>query len=170
MACTDALTPIVQALLTCVTERLAACDRAVCRASLIPGSQAVADMCCGCDDADGQLWVLVRSIAAEPVAPGMSSCGYSFSAELEVGVFRCSIALTEDGDPPTAQELDDEATGMLLDAALIRQAVMCCFPDAANLDPMDWVLGSAAALGPQGGCSGWAQGVTVKFSDCAPCA
>lgn len=165
--CTDRLTPIMQALLNCANERLVSCGRPVCRASLVPGAQAVADMCCGCDDADGQLWVLVKSITAEPVAPGIASCGFSFSAELEVGVFRCSIALTESGEAPTAQELDDEATGILLDAAIIREAVVCCFPAAADLGPMDWMLGSANALGPLGGCSGWAQGLTTRFTDCA---
>lgn len=168
--CTDPLTAIANALLECVAERLAMCERAVCRASLVPGGQAVADQCCACEDdgvdGEGQLWVLVKGITAEPVAPGMANCGFSFSAELEVGVFRCSIALQENGEPPTAQELQDEAEGMMLDAAIIRQAVVCCFPGAANLDPMDWMLGSAAPLGPEGTCAGWAQGLTVKFSDC----
>ncbi len=171
--CTDPLTAIANALLECVAERLALCERAVCRSSLVPGGQAAGDNCCECveDDVEGegQLWVLIRSITPEPVAPGMSGCGYSFSAEFEVGILRCSEALTEGGDAPTAQTLNDEAAGMLLDAAIIRQALICCFPGAAGLDPMDWLLGVGTALGPQGGCVGWSQMVAVRFNDCLVC-
>lgn len=165
--CHDPLTPLAQGLLTCATDLLVACGRPVCRASMIPGPTAVADQCCECEDGvSGQLWVTVKSITSNPVAPSMMACAWDYTAALEVGIFRCSIAMSEQGEAPTASELDDEATLQMLDASLLREAVTCCWPAAMNLENGTWSLGSWNAL-IGGGCMGGALAVTVNFSDCA---
>jgi hypothetical protein len=134
----------------------------------VPGASAVADVCCEDEGGEGQLWVLVRSITPNPI-PGGSylSCAWDYTAVLEVGVLRCSVAMLEDGTAPDAQTLDDEATRMFLDAAIIREAITCCWPVSAELENGDWAIGAWTPSGPQGGCAGGTTSVEVRFSDCA---
>lgn len=164
--CRDNILPLAQALLTCATDALVACGAPVSRASLVPGAQAAWDTCCDDGEGEGQLWVLVRSITPQQIqGGGYATCAIEFEAQLEVGILRCSVAMLEDGEPPTAETLDDEAVRMFLDAAIIREAILCCW--GANLDPGSWAIGVWSPNGPQGGCAGGTTAVTVRFSDCA---
>lgn len=166
--CHDKLLPLAQSLLQCVNDGLVACGAPVARASLVPGSVAVADVCCEIEDGEGQLWVAVQSITPELI-DGQMSCSWSYLAVMQVGVLRCSQAWAPEGvpwDPPDAQTLDDEATRMSLDAAVVREAITCCWPVASNLTNGNWSIGAWTPSGPQGGCAGGTTTVEVRFSDC----
>jgi hypothetical protein len=170
--CMDPVAPVAAALIDCVIQQLAQCGDPVCRASVVPGSLAAWDNCeCqkngGCG---GQAYVLVNTITPMNNDPSNANpaCAWEYEAVLTVGIVRCSKALDADGKPPSAQVLNDESTRILRDAALMRQAIICCWPSSVtpNLERADWRLLGYTTVGPDGGCAGGTQQVSFRFSDC----
>lgn len=175
-------------LLACVCDSLAAEGRPVCRCSLVPGLTAAWDVCCECDcddNSEGQAWVAIPRIfptagggAAFPSQQtGSFRCGPSLlAAEFEVGVLRCSKALTIDGQAPSADRLNFEAVRALQDQQTILRAVLCCFIGGKYPSSQPWSLGAWTQLGPRGGCAGGALAFTISTgaipptdSDGSPC-
>lgn len=163
----DLLLPQAQRLLDCLVDVLVTAGVPVCRASLVPGTTASWDVCCACDGGEGQAWVSLVSIVPNR-RPGTPTpmCLWDYTATLQVGILRCAMALDDKGRAPAAGVLDEEAAKSFRDAALMRQAIVCCFGGA--LDKGDWGIGDYTALGPDGSCVGGATLVTVNFWDC-PC-
>lgn len=170
MICQDVVGPVAQKLATCVSDHLAMCGYPVRQASLVPGLTSPADVCCAGDDADpgdGMAWVAVGPITATKPDGATGACGYMYEATITVGLYRCAPTLDVNGDPPTPQELEDAALANLRDAAIVRQAIGCCWPRAVPLDPSDWDMGTWTPYGPEGGCMGGTHLVTLYFADCA---
>lgn len=163
--CRDLLLEQARRLLDCLVDTLVACGAPVCRASLVPGATASYDVCCACATGEGQAWVSLQAIVANR-RPGTPTpmCLWDYTATLQVGVLRCASSVNDQGQAPGAGVLDDEATKTFLDAALMREAITCCF--GAALDKGDWEIGDYAAVGPEGGCVGGTTQVRVNFYDC----
>lgn len=171
--CTDGALPIAQALIDCLTQVLAQCGDPTCRASLVPGAAAAWDKCdCAKTGCGGQSWVLINSITPLNLLDGANagtvSCAWEYEMQMTMGVLRCSKAMENDGSPPSAQQLEDEATRMLKDAARMREAAMCCWPLAVNppLEKGMWQLGAWSSLGPDGSCAGGQMIVIARFNEC----
>lgn len=163
--CTDVVLPVIQKALDCLIEQLAACGVPVAYASLVPGSTPGQLCCAATEDGDGQAWASARSIAPDP-GEGTNPCGWMYRVEAILAIQRCTPVVDDQGIFPSAEELDDAATQMYLDAAMMRQALVCCWPAAAGLDRDDWGLGAWTATDPSGGCAGGVQSFWFITNDC----
>lgn len=172
MPCEDNLNAIMQAVLDCAEASLVDCGRPVCRAGLKPGSEEFVpwDACCECPIGEGELWVAVNRIWPSDDFPFQVTgterqCSFlSFAAELSIGVMRCSQALTDTGDAPSVERLTAETVKMTADAQALREAIRCCY--GPTVEKGEYLLGSWVPLGPNGGCVGGQQTLTVTFLDC----
>lgn len=163
--CTDRLGPILQDLLDCLTVTLTDCDAAACRYFLSSAPSPAWDDCCDCGDGEGQAWVALQSIAPGQNGASVTPCGFEYIATVQVGVLRCAATLDDAGNAPSAETLTAEALSVWRDAALVRESVLCCFEDL-HPDRGDYEMGSWAPFQPQGGCTGGAQTLTIRFTDC----
>jgi hypothetical protein len=154
---------IAQELLDCLTVTLFDCGRPACRYFLSQGEVAW-DECCDCGTGNGQAWVSLQGITPIISGPQATFCAWEYEATFAVGTLRCAAVLNADGSAPAADVLTAEAKAVMLDAALQRKAIVCCFGE--NKDPGDFLIGAWAPLGPAGACVGGATTVTVRFSGC----
>jgi hypothetical protein len=130
----------------------------VCFCGIVPGDAAAAFYSGDCTKKCGMAWV--RLDGMQPASgvgipneqPGNCASGLGFA--VEVGIMRCT-PIGEMDRPPTAAELAAATELQVADAATMRRAVACC----AGSD--DWVLGTYASLGPQGGMLTGAWTVTM---------
>jgi hypothetical protein len=182
---------LTEAVLGCVC---AALDAAVtdgvpdargcpCRACVVPGTVAW-DGCgpedCG-DGEPGQLSVSVARIfpagqafpSEDRTVQGVRGCMPAplTAVELVVTLLRCAPVPTEDGCPPTCEEQAEAARVLHVDAATIYSALWCCLPGIGPNPrrPRRFVIGAQRIVGPEGGCVGVEQRVTVGLPGCAPC-
>src|SRR4029078_7070516 len=92
----------------------------VCRCSLMAGGSAIADIC----EADpvtgheGQAWVRLTRLFTtrtfpQPVSDDFQCTPGRWAAEFEVGVLRCAVGPDDEGQPPSAAQLDAEAQKVL---------------------------------------------------------
>lgn len=175
--CDDRLTPVALAFLTGLRDGLEDCDAPACRVSLVPGVEAVDDVCCKCcaedgSEADGQAWVRVARIfpTGRFPAPMMerSNCVHEWAAVIELGIVRCMHTMSDDGSPPCADDLDSDALKTLRDAAILRSVVDCVgrelFDECSAFVPGEWT-----PRGPAGGCGGGTMSVTVSFRHARGC-
>lgn len=168
----DRVGDLATSLLGCLTGRLNECERPVCRSSLVPGVEAVWDVCCDCCDEDGnpangQAWVRVVSIFPSDAFPSPLvepvRCDHGYGVTFELGVVRCVATMGDDGSPPCADDLNRDVAGLLADAHAMREAVDCCFAPTLGFDCGTWVPGSWSPVGPSGGCGGGVLTVDVAF-------
>jgi hypothetical protein len=176
-----------QSLLTCVCDALTALVADVpglagcpCRVCVVPGAEVAWDGCDGgCDvqpgEFPGQLSVnTVRLFTSDPnqfpreVQPVRDLRGcvpVVGAAELAVTVLRCTPLPTDDGCPPTCDQLSQTAMQQAADMGAVRHGILCCFSatSTARVNGRRYVLGAARTLGPQGGCTGIEQRVTVDL-------
>lgn len=175
-------------VLGCVCQALdvaAAADEAQpgcpdCRACVVPGAVAW-DSCddpCG-PEAGGQLSVSVVRLysatldgfpsEARPVY-GVRGCVPPpiTAVELAVTLLRCAPSFTENGCPPSCEELERAARVLHVDMVTVANALLCCLPSVDPSRPrgLRFVLGQQKTIGPQGGCVGLEQRVTVALSGC----
>lgn len=186
---------LAEAVLGCVC---AALDAAVadgvegalgcpCRACVIPGVVAWD----GCDALEGcggqaggppgQLTVSVRQIhpstldrfpAMDTSVQGVRGCTPPplTAAELIITLLRCAPVMDEDGCPPTCEELTAAARAVHVDMATVYSALWCCLPGLGpGRRPLRFVMGAQTVIGPQGGCVGLEQRVTVALPGCGRC-
>lgn len=151
-----------------------------CRACLVPGAPAW-DSCtdpCGQDGEGGQLtvsiarwWPSVDFPARDQEVRGLRGCAPppATAAEMVVTLLRCAPTVDERGCPPSCEELEAAARTTHVDAVTIYNALVCCLPSTAGRRGRRFVLGEGKILGPQGGCVGVEQRVTVALPGCAPC-
>lgn len=150
-----------------------------CRACVVPGTPAwedCQDPCSG--DGGGQLTVHVARMWPTTQFPeedrevrGTRGCmpPPTTAVELVVTLLRCAPVGTEDGCPPTCEELEEVARTVHTDMAVVYSALMCCLPQTAGRRGRRFVMGQSRTVGPQGGCVGVEQRVIVALPGCGPC-
>ncbi|EDY43994.1 hypothetical protein [Streptomyces sp. SPB074] len=187
-----ALTPytvhdMAETILACVCSALDATEAEVdgqpgcpCRACVVPGAPAW-DGCddpCGSSGAGGQLTVHVARLFPSSSFPeqdrsvlGTRGCTppSTLAAELVVTLLRCAPVIDERGCPPTCKEQAAAARITHTDASTIYTALLCCLPQTGGRRGRRFLMGESRIVGPQGGCVGVEQRVTVALSGCAPC-
>lgn len=91
--------------------------------------------------------------------------------ELAVTLFRCAPMPSDEGCPPTCEELEASALQLHVDMLAVQQAVLCCYAatDTTRRNGRRFVLGQSRTVGPQGGCVGLEQRVTVALDDALCC-
>jgi hypothetical protein len=165
--------PVLAAVLGAVLDRydeLAAADPSVvapCAAGVLSGAAAVVDR--GLDEASGccgQLWVRLVNLypTAQFPAQDATSVGdrdLSWAVVVEVGVVRPAPVVREAGTElllPTMEEETAAADRAVLDAAIVRDALLYTYADALDVG---MVLGAFVPFGPDGGVVGGATTATV---------
>ena len=169
----DPVLPLAERLLACLCERLIdTVAGPACVCCLYHGTTVPMDYCDSVSaEGNGQAWVRVNRIypagARFPVQSfEVTPCKIpSWGVELVMGVYRCVAVLDDAGNPPTCDQITADATKLLSDAAAMRLAAVCCFPEGADTIA---VVGDYQPLGPQGGCAGGALSITVQFCECCP--
>lgn len=181
-------------LLTCVCTALGRLPAEVpglagcpCRTCVVPGVPA-ADNCgegCGTlpdGQFPGQLTVNVirlyssdRNAFPREVATvrDLKQCvpPQVTAVELAVTLYRCAPGPTSEGCPPSCDDLGAAAMQLHADMMAVQQAVLCCYAgtDTSRRTGRRYVVGQSRTIGPQGGCVGLEQRVTVALDDCLPC-
>lgn len=189
-----AIDTAAQDLLACVCTSLSGLPAEVpglagcpCRSCVVPGAVA-AD---GCDEGcatlppgeyPGQLTVSVVGVFSSdrngfprPSTTVRDDKGCQpqpiTAVELAVTLFRCTPLPSDEGCPPSCEELAASALQLHTDILAVQRGILCCY---ASTDPVTrggrrYVLGAARPIGPQGGCIGMEQRVTVALEDCLVC-
>ncbi|WP_433341741.1 hypothetical protein [Streptomyces sp. CA-253872] len=187
-----AVIEVAEAVLGCVCAALdAAREDGVegalgcpCRACVIPGTAAW-DGCdggCGPDTgAPGQLTVSVARVF--PAGEGFPTVDTSVqnlrgckpppltAVELVITLLRCAPTQDEGMCPPSCEELRDAATAVYVDASTVYSALWCCLPGLSPNPrrPRRFTIGQQTVIGPQGGCVGLEQRVTIALPGCGTC-
>ncbi|UQA95612.1 hypothetical protein [Streptomyces halobius] len=183
-----ALHDLTEAVLGCVCAALQATAEEVdgqpacpCRACVVPGAVAwdsCGDPCSGSGDG-GQLSVnVVRLNPTNPfpnedrTVQGARNCQPPTTTAVEIAVtlLRCAPTVDEQGCPPTCQELEQAARIVHVDAVTVFNALYCCLPGTGGgRRGRKFVMGQQRTLGPEGGCVGVEQRVTVALPGCVKC-
>lgn len=159
--------PLLRQLRRCAAEQLALSGRNPCRFPITwNAQQPPADACdcfCGYPGTHGQAWV--RWTETQPADMGGGKmppecAGGMFEFTLELGVYRCWPV--PEGGPLDEGEEELAALGMLLDAAALRRAVVCCDWD----EDQQWEIDKEEPVSHQGGCTGVVLTLKVRGSDC----
>lgn len=150
-----------------------------CRRCVVPGAVAF-DECldpCGGDEG-GQLTVSVPRMwptshfpATDTQVRGVKGCTPppTTAAELVVTLLRCAPMPDERGCPPSCEELEAAARIVHVDQVTVYNALLCCLPATGGRRGRRFVLGASRIVGPEGGCVGVEQRVTVALPGCATC-
>lgn len=164
--------PLLREIRTCAAEQLALVGRLPCRFPITWNTtNPPADACdCFCNWGEGQAWVRwVETAPAKSSGGGNSAalkaagCGADsmFEITLEVGVYRC-WPVPGEAQPLEESEEEHAAVGMLIDAAAIRRALMCC----PYLEEKQWELIREEPVAHSGGCTGVLAQLKVIAADC----
>jgi hypothetical protein len=150
------------------------------RSCVVPGPPAW-DGCDGaCDGLGapcGQLSVNIARIypsshfpAVDQTVMGLRGCTPppTTAAEIVVTLLRCTPTLDENGCPPPCEAMDASARVLYTDMATVANALTCCLPGTAPRGRR-FVLGQSRIVGPEGGCVGVEQRVTVALPGCFTC-
>lgn len=162
-------------LRTCLCEMLIAEERPVCACHHYGGEDPpVGDRCKQNDEGEnGQAWVrrVSQSMTVDPddITFGGEPCGGVWTAQIELGIYRCIQAIPgENGAAPDPELYNADRELLAADRATLAQ-VLCCWPLAGEPpEPLDYELNFAvtAALilptGPSGGCAGSILTITVE--------
>lgn len=153
-----------------------------CRSCLTPGAASwdgCEDPCQPAAEVGGQLTVNVARIYPTTAFPvedrdvrGLRGCTLpTYTAvELVITLLRCAPGPTEDGCPPSCEDLAAAARVLHVDMVAVYNALLCCLPDTAPTPRgRRYVIGGSKTLGPEGGCVGLEQRVTVALYGCYPC-
>lgn len=154
-----------------------------CRTCVVPG-QVAWDSCddpCGPQESGGQLTVSVARIypstdgefpSEARTVQGVRGCvpPNLTALELVVTLLRCVPTMTEQGCPPTCDELAAASRALHADMVTVYNALLCCLPGTEQRRRgRRFVMGVQRTIGPEGGCVGLEQRVTVALPGCAPC-
>lgn len=180
---------IADAVLGCVCvalDQVAAADPLQpgcpdCRACVVPGKPAWDDCSnpCSGDGAGGQLTVSVGRTYMSTVFPaddrtviGVKKCTppADLAVEIIVTLLRCAPGDDVAGCPPSCEDLAAAARIAHIDLVTIINALLCCLPGTSTgRADRRFVLGAGQLLGPEGGCVGVEQRLTVALPNCYPC-
>lgn len=146
------ITDVLQGILDCAKDAL---DPTPGWASIVPGSEAVLEECC-----QGQLWT--RLISLTPLYD--RNCVMGWEASVEVGMVRCVATLDDRGNPPTREQIEDDAIAMMKDVEALQKALLCC-PKTVKYVELA-TLESWQPYGPESGCAGGTWSLVVRIPDC----
>ncbi|PWI06532.1 hypothetical protein DIZ27_32855 [Streptomyces sp. NWU339] len=148
-----------------------------CRACVVPGTPAwdgCADPCTG--DVGGQLTVSTVRLYPSRNFPeqdtniqGVRGCTPPpvTAVEYLVTLLRCAPLPNANGCPPTCDEQAEAARIVHIDSTVIMNALLCCLPGtSSSRRGRKFVLGPSRIVGPEGGCVGVEQRVTVALPGC----
>lgn len=146
---------LARALRDCLCEALAdTVAGPVCRCSFMSGVSAIADICgVAPDGSEGQAWVRMSRLFLtrdfpRPISDIFNCAAGLWAVEFELGVLRCGVVPDEDGDPPSAEELNCEAAKVMDDAYVLRTTAECCIPSHYPTVPGEWQpLSSGGCIG-----------------------
>lgn len=153
----NTLTPLMDAVLTCVCTRLAADGRPACMCCNVVSEVAPPMTQCACDcDGPGQGWGWIRFDRAEFQGLDVpASCVTGvWRSTFQVGVYRC---VTDHLGDCAAMAVD--ATAAHQDVGSITAALQCC----AAFQGKKWDLETVEIIGPAGSCMGVAVTFTVDL-------
>lgn len=164
-------TPVALAVLATVLEEYDERDDVdgPCVASLVSGVSAPVDHCDRKgQECHGQLWVRVMDTYPSVQFPApdqtvLPDGPSAWAVQLEIGVVRAAPdGTTHAGEyqPPSADDEQAAAVLQLLDAHVLRQALLCRYP--ADNDDVGVLLGNYLPYGPDGPCVGGAVICTVQ--------
>ncbi|MFD4314984.1 hypothetical protein [Streptomyces sp. NPDC058548] len=154
-----------------------------CRACVVPGQPAW-DSCddpCGEEASGGQLTVSVARIfpstdadfpSEARIVQGVRGCALPpvTGLELVVTLLRCAPTFSEGGCPPSCTELAAAAQVLHVDITTVYSALLCCLPGTEQRRRgRRFVMGQQKVIGPEGGCVGLEQRVTVALPGCGVC-
>ncbi|MFD0208945.1 hypothetical protein ACFVH9_07395 [Streptomyces hirsutus] len=186
-----ALSPLVihetaEKLLACVCAELAVTAARVegqpgcpCMECVVPGTPAWDNCDGGCENTKtpGQLTVNFSGMVptsnfpqeTRDVLGGKNCLPVKTAAEYAITLLRCAPTFSGDGCPPTCEEQSAAARILAVDAAAVWNALLCCFPSTSQARRgQTFVIGRQRIVGPEGGCVGIEQRVTVALPSC-PC-
>lgn len=177
---------LAQMILACVCAELEATAGLIdgqpgcpSRSCVVPGTVAW-DGCDGACDGSGSCGQLSVSIARtypsttfpveDRTVQGLKGCTPppTTAAEFVITLLRCTPVLDENGCPPPCEDLDASARVLYTDMATVANALVCCLPGTAPRGRR-FLLGQSRTLGPEGGCAGVEQRVTVALAGCYTC-
>lgn len=149
----DAATQLRDALFVAMSD----CDMPPCRISLSPTSATVIDVCCECvtesgEPGDGQAWVSI--IKADPIfsrEAGFTPCGYETEVLFVLGISRCVPTMDDQGNAPSATELDEAAAKVWASQGMFLAAINL-WVEELELDKEAYTLGTWD-IHPIRGCS-----------------
>lgn len=166
--------PVMQALLTCLTQELAHTAKGVpAHMRLTPGDLVVAaltdtvDECCeGIGSVRLVRYFPTDAFPAEAQRPASEGGPVSWAAELELQVVRCGAQPGPNMTPADA-DLVADAVAATEDQAAMRRAV-CCLGESGAAGVLDYVYGAGEATSADGGCIGGTLMATFQV-ECAEC-
>jgi hypothetical protein len=166
--------PVMVRLVACLEETLLARGLpGVCRATVVPGPQAVIEACGGGNGCNGtcggQAWVRFNGEFPYTSFPTQDTtaaiCATQRAFTLEVGIARClpvgSANAIGGFTPPTVQELVDATRLQMADKAAMALAIECCMDVANDQFGLDYVLGQYQPMQIAGDCGGGTWLVTI---------
>lgn len=152
------LSPVLHALLGCVSERL---DPPIARAVIIPGAVVPWD----CE----QVWVRLVEIVPfyhQQLTRGAGGCGpLEWTVTIAAGTIRCIGTINDRGDPPPAARMIGDAELLLADAEALEQGIECCTISRVQ----DLRIGQYTSLGAEGAYAGGEWTATFRITNCTDC-
>ncbi|KPI33263.1 hypothetical protein OV450_1351 [Actinobacteria bacterium OV450] len=153
-----------------------------CRSCLVPGTvswDSCEDPCGPPAQVGGQLTVSVARVFPSTSFPsedreirGLRGCTQPtyMAVELVITLLRCVPGPTDDGCPPSCEDLAAAAKVLHVDLASVYNALLCCLPQTTTKPgSRRYVIGASKTVGPDGGCVGLEQRVTVGLYGCYAC-
>jgi len=139
----------------------------VCRASVVPAGLVAWDACERTSDGrDGQLWAAVQTLIPANPTGGAAGCWRGIW-QAELGVVRCVSTVDDQGRPPPAAWLAEDAWTQARDADALARLVLCC---QDRWDPQQQTSGVELVgwdpLGPDGGCVGGRWIIRGEYDEC----
>lgn len=144
-------------------------DASPVRISFSPTSATPIDICCDDGEGDGQAWV--SWINAKPIVTQGSAytpCGLETEILFVLGISRCGHTIEDNGEIPTADELNGDFEKLTRDFQILRRALLCLFIPESGLDKGAYRLGDYDVHPLRGGCVVSTHEIHVRF-DCSPC-
>ncbi|MET7981699.1 MULTISPECIES: hypothetical protein [unclassified Streptomyces] len=155
-----------------------------CRSCVVPGQPAwdtCDDPCGEAATTGGQLTVNVARMyassldtfpsteARDQAVRGKRGCKLPglTAVELVITVLRCVPTPNDQGCPPSCEDLAAAARVINFDAVSVLNALDCCLPAlGVRRQGLLYVIGAQRQVGPEGGCAGTEQRVTVGLVNC----
>lgn len=142
---------LLDTLHSCFALALVEGEAPPCRLSKVPTPVPALDLCCECEDGEGQAWVSLNRLAPIGDDQRGSPCATVYEATFVLGLSRCVPTLDDEGNAPGSDELNDATDKQLRDLVIMRNAA-CCWADNLDLPNSKWRYGDWVAQPASGGC------------------
>lgn len=136
----------------CFALALVDADAAPCRLSKVPTPVPALDLCCECGDGEeGQAWVSMSRVVPTGDLQRGHPCATMYEVTFRLGLSRCVPMMDDDGNAPSAEELN-LATDKQMRDFLILRAAACCWAENLKLPNGGWRYGDYLSAPASGGC------------------